>query len=81
VVVNEQTDALLACSLLQRKGDQVPETTMRQRVLAREEPIVRLESNVRTRVHRFGQDVRGETTGQRRRDGLLEEDPDVSAST
>ena len=54
---------------------------MRQRVLAREEPIVRLESDVGTRVHRFGQDVRGKTTGQDRRNRVLEEDPDVCAST
>ncbi len=81
MVIDEHTVALLTCSLLQREGNQVPKTAMRQRVLAREEPIVRVETDVETRVHRFGQDVRGEATGEDGGNGVLEEDPDMSAST
>ena len=80
-VIEEDAVALLAGSLLQRQGDQVAESSLRHRVLIRKETVVRIQSDVRPPLHRLGQEVRSEPAGQRGRNRLLEEDPDVSASS
>ena len=81
VVIEEDAVALLARSLLQRQGDQVPESSLRHRVLIRKETIVRIQADVRPALHRLGQDVRAQPARQRGRNGLLEEEPDVRASS
>ena len=71
---------LLPCSrgaLLQRQGDQVAESAVRHRVLIRKQTVVRIQADVRPTLHRLGQDVGAQPAGQRGRNGLLEEEPDV----
>jgi hypothetical protein len=42
--------ALIARGLLERQSDQVAESSMGQRVLAGEEPIVRIQADIRTTI-------------------------------
>jgi hypothetical protein len=65
----------------QRQGDQAAETPLRHRVLIRKETIVGIQPDVRSRLHRLRDHVRAEPSGQRRWDGVLEEEPDVRASS
>ena len=81
MVIEEDAVALLAWSLLQRQGDQVPESSLRHRVLIRKEAVVRIQADVRSPLHRLGQDVRAQPSGQRGWNGFLEEEPDVRASS
>ena len=81
VVIEEHAVVLLAWSLLQRQGDQVPEPSLRHRVLIRKETVVRIQADVRPPLHRLGKDVRSQPSGQRGGNGLLEEEPDVRASS
>lgn len=53
---------------------------MRQRVLVREEPIVRIEAKIRATFHGLGEDVRAELPGKRGRHGLFEKEPDMAAA-
>jgi hypothetical protein len=80
-VIDEDRVALGACLTLQGQRDQVAEATLRQRVLVREEPVIRAEAERWVGIHRLGQQVRTEPPGQRGRQGLLEEHPDMGALT
>ena len=62
------------------QGDQVPEAALRHRVLVREEPVVGVQTDVGPVFHRFSEKVRAEPARQRCRNGLLEEEPRVSAT-
>ena len=80
LLVDEHAVALLTGLLLQRKRNEIPKSTVRQRVLAREEAVVRLESDIGSSLHRFGQDIGAEPARQRRWNGVLKEEPDVPAA-
>jgi hypothetical protein len=80
VVIDEDAVRLVAGSLLQRQGDQVAESPLGQGVLIRKETVVGVQPDVRPMLHRFGEEVRPETTRQRGWDGVLEEQPHVSAA-
>jgi hypothetical protein len=71
--------ALLARLALQRQLDQVAEARVRQDVLAREEPVVRAESNRGPATHCVRQQCRRELPGPRGGDRFGEEDPHVGA--
>jgi hypothetical protein len=57
MVIEEDGVALIAGSLLQRQGDQVPEASVRHRVLVGKETVVRIEPDVGSPFHRLGKDV------------------------
>jgi hypothetical protein len=65
--------------LLQRQRDHAAEAALRHRVLAREEPVVGVEAELRPPFHRLGKHVRTEAAGERRRYRLLEEEPQMRA--
>jgi len=81
VVIEEDAVALSARSLLHWQGDQVPESSLRHRVLIRKETIVRIQPDVRPAFHRFSQDVRAQPARQRGWNGVLKEEPDVRTSS
>ena len=81
MVIKEDAVALSARSLLQWQGDQVPESSLRHRVLIRKETIVRIQADVRPPFHRFSQDVRAQPACQRGGNGVLKEEPDVRTSS
>jgi hypothetical protein len=58
-----------------------PSNGVRQRVLVGKETVVRVQSDVGPPFQRLGQQERTELSGEARRNGLLEEDPDVSATS
>src|SRR5204862_3086898 len=60
--------------------DQIAEASLRQRVLVRKEPIVRVETDIRAAFHRLGQDVRSQLARERGWNRLFEEDPHVRAA-
>ena len=78
-IVEEDAVAVATSVLLQRHGDQIAEPSLRQRVLVREEAIVRIEPDVRPTFHRLGQDVGAELSRERSGHGLFEEQPHVAA--
>ena len=80
IVVNEDAVPLVARPPLQGQGDQVPEASLWQCVLVREEPVVGVQPDFRPDFHRLREEVRPEPACERRRDGLLEEQPHVSAT-
>lgn len=65
---------LLPRSFLQWQGDQVPESSLGHRVLTRKEAVVRIQTDIRSPLHRFGEDMRSEPSSQRGRNGFLEEE-------
>jgi len=73
VVVEEDAVAVTAAVFLQRQCDQIAESTMWQGVLTREEPVVRIETDVRPMFHRLGQDVAAELSRECSRHSLFEE--------
>ena len=79
-VIEEDAVVLLAGALLQRQGDQVSESSLWHRVLIWKEAVVRTESDIRSALHRFGEDMRSEPSSQGGWNGFLEEEPDVGAS-
>src|SRR6266446_6170337 len=79
VVVEEDAVAVTAAVFLQRQCDQIAESTAWQGVLIREEPVVRIEADVRPTFHRLGQDVRAELSRERGWHRLFEEQPHVAA--
>src|SRR5829696_3347625 len=81
VVIEEHAVVLVPWSFLQWQGDQVPEPSLRHRVLTWKEAVVRIQTNIRSPLHRFGEDMRSEPSSQRGRNGFLEEEPDVRASS
>ena len=73
LVVDEHAVAGLARPSLQRQGDQVAETSARHRVLAREQPVVGLEADLRPAVHGSRQQHRREPACLEGGDGIGEE--------
>ena len=57
VVVHEDAVAIAAAVLLEWQGDQIANSSLRLRVLIREEPVVRVQSEIRPAFHRLRQDV------------------------
>lgn len=80
VLIEEYTVAALPSLLLEGQGDQVPEAALRQRVLVGEQPVIRVEADIRAGFHGFGQEKGTELPGQSRGDGFIEEEPDMAAS-
>ena len=62
-----------AAVFLQWQRDQIAESTLWQGVLIREEPVVRIETDVRPTFHRLGQDIAAELSRECSRHSLLEE--------
>jgi hypothetical protein len=54
VIINEQAVSVFTRTPLQGKRDQIPETSLRQRVLIRKETIVGIESELVPLFHRSG---------------------------
>lgn len=80
VVIKEDAAVLLARSFLQRQGDQISEPPLRHRVLTWKKAVVRIQTNIRSPLHRFGEEMRSESSGQGGWNCLLEEEPRVRAS-
>jgi hypothetical protein len=74
-----QEDAVVLCPrpLLERQRDQAAEAAVRQRVLVRTQAIVGSESDGGPRLHRLGDEMRFQPSGQCRRNRLVDEEPDV----
>lgn len=64
---------------LKRKRDQVAEAAPRQDVLAREETVIGIHDEGRGPRHGVRQEHQPEAAGGRRRDGLVEEEPNMCA--
>lgn len=79
--VDEDRRTGIARPTLQRKRDEVAEPSARQRVLAREKPVVRRQRQASARPTRFGDQRGPQRTRPCSADCLCEEDPQVSAST
>jgi hypothetical protein len=72
---------LLAGSFLKGQGDQAAETSLRQRVLVRKETVVGIQPDVGPAFHRLGQEMRAKPPRQRGGNGVLEEEPHVTAAS
>jgi hypothetical protein len=79
-VIQKHAVALIARHLLQRQCDQVSESALRQEILVGKEAVVGIQSDVWPVFHGLCQQGGTEPSGQGRRDCLLEEQPDVSAT-
>jgi len=66
-VIEKDAVALVARRFLQRQGDQVAEASLRHRILAREEPVVRVETQLGPPLHGLREHMRPEPPGERRR--------------
>ena len=73
VVVEEDAVAVTAAVFLQWQRDQIAESTVWQGVLIREEPVVRIETEVRPTFHRLGQNVAAKLSRECGRHSLVEE--------
>src|SRR5947207_9154404 len=80
LVVKENAVAVPPGVLLQRQRDQIAKSSVRQRVLIREESVVRVEPDIRSALHRLRQDVGADLPRERRRHGLVKQQPDMSAA-
>src|SRR5688572_1237523 len=47
--------------------------------LGRKQPVIRIEADVRTPFHRLSENVRSQSSGKCRRNGLFEEEPHMRA--
>jgi hypothetical protein len=72
-VVEKDAVTALPPYLLEREGDEVPESSVRQRVLVREKSIVGVETDLGVTFHGLGQDVSREPARYGCGDSLLEE--------
>jgi hypothetical protein len=79
VVVDEDGVALLPGTMLERERDEVTEPTPRQRVLVREEAIVRLHTELVAVGHGLGEQKARHLPGGTRGDRRCEEEPRVRA--
>ncbi len=66
---------------LERQGNQVAEPSLRERVLIGKETVVRVQPDAWSSFHRLGQEERTELPREGRRNRLLEEEPDVPATS
>src|SRR5262245_29952381 len=71
--------AALARPSLQREHNEIAEAAARHRVLARKQPVVGLEADLRPAVHGPRQQHRCEAACLEGRDGVGKEQPDVTA--
>ena len=78
-LVHKQRVATLAGLLLQRQRDEVPEASLRQRVLAWEQAVVGRHPQRGTARHRVGQKHQPEPPRERCQHRLAEEEPDMGA--
>ena len=78
-LVEEHAVMSLARAALQGQRDEVAESVLGERVLARKESVVGFKTDVRVTLHRFGEQVRTEAAGEGRGHRLGEEDPDMPA--
>jgi len=81
IVIEEQAVAPLTRLLLQRQGDQVAESALRQSVLVGKEAVVRIQADVGPVLHRFRENQRTELAGECGRKGLVEKEPHVRAGS
>jgi hypothetical protein len=79
LLVEKNAVAQVSWAFLQRQGDQIAETTLRQSILIGKETVIRIQPDVRPEFHRFGQDIGPEPASQRGGHGLLKEQPDVAS--
>jgi hypothetical protein len=78
-VIQEHAVAQLAWPSLQWQGNEVSEAAAGHRVLTGEEPIVRIQADVGSGLHRFCEEVGPEPACHCSRQSRLEEEPDVAA--
>ena len=78
-VVQEDAVAALPWAALQRQRNEIAEAAGRHGVLAREEPVVGLEPDIRVELHRLGDQMGAETAREGGGHRLGEEDPDMRA--
>src|SRR5580692_11790984 len=76
--IDEGTVAVFARPVLKRQRNQIAEAADRHRVLAWEEPVVRIKTNIGTTIHRCGEEKRTEASGISRWNRLGEKNPGVS---
>jgi hypothetical protein len=79
IVVDEHAVAAFARPSLQRECDEIAEAAARHRVLARKQPVVGIEADLRPAVHGPRQQHRREAACVEGRDGVGKEQPDVAA--
>ena len=79
VVVDENAVADATGRALERQGDQVAETSARQGVLTRKEPIIGTEPEVGASIHGVGEQHGPQPPREACWHGLIEEDPHMSA--
>ena len=80
LVVKEDAVAVTSSVFLQRQRDQIAESSVGQRILIREESIVRVEPDVRPALHCLGEDVGADLPRERCSHGLVEQQPHVTAT-
>lgn len=81
IAVEEERVSVLPCACLEREGDEIAESSRRHSVLRWEEAVVGGEADFRTPVYCFGENDETELAGEPSRQGLLEEQPRVTART
>ena len=79
VGIDEYAVAGLSRLALKRQGNQIAESTVRQRVLAGKEAVIGAESEVGPVVHRLGEEQRAQPARETGRHGGVEEQPYVTA--
>ena len=79
-LVQEDAMAAVPRPLLQGQRNEVTKSALRQCVLVREQPVVGIQADVRPSFHGLCEEMRPEPSGQRRWNGLLEEEPDMPTS-
>src|SRR5437667_11201949 len=78
--VDKKAVSHLPRKFLQRKGNQVPESSLGHGVLVWKEPVVGIEADLVAAFHRPGQKGASKFPGGRRWNGALKEDPYVPAT-
>jgi hypothetical protein len=79
IIIEKHAVAVLTRFVLKRQRNQVSESACRHRILARKEPVIRIEADIRTAIHRRRDKQRAEAPRFRSRDWLGKENPSVSA--
>src|SRR5271155_3837033 len=78
MLIDKCAVAVFARPVLKRQCDQITEAASRHRVLAREEPIIRIKANIGTTIHCRCDEKCTKASGICRRNRLGEEYPGVS---
>src|SRR5258708_54993 len=81
VFVEEHAVAGFPRPFLQRQRDEISEAALRKCVLIGKKSVVRIQADVGSALHGFGQDMRSKPPRQRRGDRLVEENPNVCSVT